>query len=90
MSTSDSYTHSSHYTATRGLFYLVIIIINYNLLLGICQFLLYILPIDDTEDALQVVGSDVLILKVVRVFPDIDAEERNQTGSGLERVLVGS
>lgn len=47
------------------------------------------LPVDDLPDGLEVVGADVLVLEVVGVLPDINAQQGDQTGGGLERVLVG-
>lgn len=47
------------------------------------------LPVDNLPDGLEVVGADVLVLEVVGVLPDINAQQGDQTGGGLEGVLVG-
>lgn len=49
-----------------------------------------VLPVGDLPDCLHVVGTDILILQVVGVFPDVYTEEWNQSGCWLERVLVGA
>ena len=49
--------------------------------------LLHVRPIDDLEDALHVVRSDVLVLEVVRVLPHVNAQQRHETGRGFEGVL---
>jgi len=33
-------------------------------------------PIHDVPDGRDVVGADVVVLEVISVFPDVDAEER--------------
>ena len=45
-------------------------------------------PIDDVPPALDVRGPPVLVLEVVGVLPDVDAEQRRQAGH-QRRVLVG-
>lgn len=50
----------------------------------------YIFPIDNLPNLLQVVRSDIAVLQVVSVFPDIHAEQRDQTGAGFKRVLIES
>lgn len=38
-----------------------------------------ILPVDYVPDSLQVVGSDILVLKVVSVLPHVDPQKWNKT-----------
>ena len=39
------------------------------------------------ENSFDVVRSDILVLEVVGVLPDVDTEQRDQAGGGLEGVL---
>jgi len=55
---------------------------------GVLIALVDILPIDDVEEGLDVIGTKVLVLQVVGMFPDIKAKEGNQTMGDLEWVLV--
>ena len=41
-------------------------------------------------DGLDVIGPDVLVLQVVGVLPDVDAEEGHEARRGLKGVLVGA
>lgn len=49
--------------------------------------LLDILPVHNAPDGLEVIRADVLVLQVISVFPDINAENRDH---GCQRVLVSS
>lgn len=44
-------------------------------------------PVDDLEDPLHVVRPDVLVLQVVRVFPDVDAQQGHKSGRRFQGVL---
>src|SRR5262249_60758035 len=46
-------------------------------------------PVDDAPPRLEVVRATVLVLEVVRVLPDVDAEQRD-VALHDRRVLVGS
>jgi len=46
------------------------------------------LPVNNLPDGLEVVRADVLVLEVVGVLPNINSQQGDQTGGGLERVLV--
>lgn len=48
------------------------------------------IPVDDLPNSLEIVRADVLVLKVVGMLPDIDAQQWNQTCCCLERILVSS
>lgn len=61
-----------------------------HVLLGLGQPLSHVLPVGHLVDGLDVIGPDVLVLQVVSVLPDVDAKEWNQTGGGLQRILVGA
>lgn len=39
----------------------------------------YILPVGDVENGLNIVSSNILVLKVVSMLPDVDAKKRNKT-----------
>ena len=39
---------------------------------------LNVAPVDDRPDLLEVLGANVLVLKVVRVLPHVDAEQRHE------------
>lgn len=39
------------------------------------ESLLNVRPVNDLEDTLDVVGPDVLVLEVVGVLPDVDAQQ---------------
>jgi len=56
---------------------------------GLVESVLDTSPVDDLPNVGQVVRSEVLVLKVVGMFPDIDGEERDEA-LGLNLVLVGS
>ena len=43
-----------------------------------------IFPVGDVPELIDVVWSDVFVLKVIRVLPDVDANNRDQTSSGLD------
>ena len=47
-------------------------------------------PVDDLPNSLEVVGANVLVLKVVSVLPDINAQQWDQASGRLERILIGS
>ena len=49
-----------------------------------------VFPVDNLPDFFEIVGTYVLVLEVVGVFPYVDAEEGNKPRSGLKRVLVGA
>lgn len=49
------------------------------LLLGSLKALVNIFPIYNVPYGFNVVGSDVFVLKIVRVLPDIDAEQWDET-----------
>ena len=44
-----------------------------------------ILPVGHIPELVDVVGTDVLVLQVVSVLPNIDTNNWNQTGSGLSK-----
>jgi hypothetical protein len=46
------------------------------------------LPVDNLPNGLEVIGTNVLVLEVVSVLPNVNAQKRNQTSGGLERILV--
>lgn len=48
--------------------------------------LTHVLPVDDLPDLLEVVRSDILVLQVVRMLPDINAQERDQSSCGYKRM----
>lgn len=52
----------------------------------------YILPVDYIPNSFQVIRSDVFILKVIRMLPHVDPQQRNQTcwegGERRETVTV--
>lgn len=60
------------------------------LLNGIMITFTDIFPIDNFPNLLQVIRSHIAVLKVIGVFPHINAQQRNQSGSGLKRILIGS
>ena len=43
-----------------------------------------ILPVGHVPELVDVVGTNVLVLQVVRVLPHIDANDWNQASGGLE------
>lgn len=57
--------------------------------LGLFQPLRDVLPVRHLVDGLHVVRSDVLVLEIVGVLPDVDAEEGDETGRRLQRILAG-
>lgn len=60
-----------------------------HLLVGLGEAVGDSLPVDDVPDGVEVVGTDVLVLEVVGVLPDINSQKGDQSGSGLEGILVG-
>ena len=56
-------------TKTLAIYFLLHI-----LLLSSAKPLSNIFPVDDRENVFDIVGSDVLILKVVGMFPNIDSQ----------------
>ena len=44
-----------------------------------CKFLADVIPVENLEKGFDVVGAAVLVLQVVGVLPDIDAEDGTQT-----------
>ena len=49
----------------------------------------HLVPVNNIENLLHVVGFDVLVLKVEGVLPHVDAEEWGKAGGWFQRVLVG-
>lgn len=49
------------------------------LLLGSLKALVNILPLYNVPYGFNVVGSDVFVLEIVRVFPDINAKQWDET-----------
>jgi len=49
---------------------------------------IYVLPVNNVEDCLHVKRSYIFILQVIGVFPHVDAEEWNETGRSLKRILI--
>jgi len=47
-------------------------------------------PVDDVPDGLDVVRTDILVLEVVSVLPDVDSDDGLKAGGCLEGVLVGA
>ena len=47
--------------------------------LCILESLSYIRPVDDIPDSLDIVWTDVLVLQVVGVFPNINTQQGNKT-----------
>lgn len=39
----------------------------------------YIIPIDYIKNGLNIIGTNIFVLNVVCMLPNIDAEQRNQT-----------
>jgi hypothetical protein len=58
--------------------------------LGGLQSLGDVAPVDDLPDVVHVIRADILVLKIVRMLPDIDPQERDETSGALEGVLVGT
>ena len=46
---------------------------------GLLEALSNILPVHDVEDGIDVVWSDIFVLKVVGMLPDINAKQGDQT-----------
>ena len=63
-------------------------IVSHDLLLRLCQTLGDIGPVEDVEDGVNVRAAQVLVLQVVRVLPNVNAEQWHQTSRRLQRVLV--
>ena len=46
-------------------------------------------PVDDLPDVLEVLGSRILVVQVVSVLPDVDADDGYEVGADVgDRVLV--
>jgi len=57
--------------------------------LGCDQALLGHLPVDDLPDVRKVLGSSVLVVHVVGVLPDVDADDGHEVGADVRHwVLV--
>lgn len=59
-----------------------------NLLLN-CVLVAFrnVLPVGDLPDCLDVIGTDVLVLQVIGVLPNINTKQRNETSSWFKRIL---
>lgn len=44
-----------------------------------CEACGHISPIDDIKNGLNIIGTNIFVLDVVCVLPDVDAEQWNQT-----------
>lgn len=49
------------------------------LLFGSLETFAHILPVDHIPDGLNIVWTHIFVLKIVGVFPYIDAKERDET-----------
>ena len=63
-------------------------IVSLDLLLRLCQALGDIGPVENVEDGVNVRAAQVLVLQVVRVLPNVNAEQGHQTSRRLQRILV--
>mmetsp|Transcript_359 Transcript_359/g.660 ORF Transcript_359/g.660 Transcript_359/m.660 type:complete len:226 (+) Transcript_359:1743-2420(+) len=61
----------------------------HSLLGGLDETLFDDVPVDDVPDGLDVVGSNVSVIDVISVLPDIDSEQGLQSGRRLHGILVG-
>ena len=59
-----------------------------NILLCRRESLLHLAPINDIPDGIHIVRTDVPIIDVIGMFPNVDPEERHEAGSCLQRVLI--
>lgn len=55
-----------------------------------CVSIRNILPVDDVKDCIDVARAKVFVLQVVSVLPNVDAEQRNESCCGLQRILIGA
>ena len=58
------------------------------LLLSVGESLGNVGPVEHVEDGLDVGATEVLVLEIVSVLPDVNAKEGNESGGGLEGILV--
>ena len=49
----------------------------------------HLVPVNNIENLLHVIGFDVFVLEVEGVLPHVDAEEWGKAGGWFQRVLVG-
>ncbi|GMR60406.1 hypothetical protein PMAYCL1PPCAC_30601, partial [Pristionchus mayeri] len=61
----------------------------FRTILHLRETVAYLLPICDLPYSFDVIRSHILVLKVVRVLPHINSEQRHQSCSRLKRILVG-
>lgn len=48
----------------------------------------HVVPINNAPNGFQVVRTDIFVLQIIGMFPNIDSQQWNQTMSGLERILI--
>ena len=59
-------------------------------LFGSSKSLLDDVPIHDVPNSVDVIRSDVAVINIICVFPNVNTEKRDKTSSGLERILIGA
>ena len=62
--------------------------ILYYILFGLGKSFRNIAPIDDIPNCRDVIWSNIFILQVITVFPDINTKQRDQTRCFLQRYLI--
>ena len=59
-----------------------------DLFRGLNQSCFHGIPVDDVPDGTDVFGSDVSVIDIVGMLPDINTQEWFETSGGFERILV--
>lgn len=50
--------------------------------------LLNVAPIEDGPNGVEIGWTRILVLQIIGMLPDVDAEQGSQAGGGLEWVLI--
>lgn len=58
--------------------------------LGLHEPLLHRLPINHIPNGIHIIRTNISIIDVIGMLPNINAEKRNESGGGLKRILVGT
>ena len=54
------------------------------------ESLLNLTPVNDIPNSTDVIGTDIPVVDIVCVFPNVNSEKRYEAGGGLEGILVGT
>ena len=59
-------------------------------LFGGIEAAFYDIPIDNIPNGLDIVGSNVPVVDIISMFPNVNSQQGSQSSGGLQGILVGT